>query len=784
MSRQLKKQIPWNLCLLWGGWITVFLVFSAMILADAGFFFPPFSIRLKLVLLSAAGLCSLGWLAFISRRIYSFSSEMTRSGQQIKEQNLKLIKKSIELSDVMRKFEDKNYDLELSGARLARTLETLREQERDRRIIFDNSPLGIIRFDTSGSIVDFNDKFVDLMGSTRERLKGFNTLTRSTPEMQAAFKPALEGKVSVFEGPYTSVTGNKTAFFRVVFNPVKPGQSPTQVIATIEDITKRQQAEAQLQQSNVKLERLVKERTGRLIQKIEELKQIEDALRKSEEKYRSILESIEDVYFEADLKGRFVFFNRALPEFLGYSESELYKMNYRTYTDEESRKTLFETFNIVYRTGNASPLIYCHVLRKDGRRLEFSFKISLMKDKQGKATGFQGLARDVTRQRALENRLQHTRKMEAIGSLAGGVAHDFNNILGAVIGYTHLVKKHKDEPERVQSYAQQILTAGERATGLVRQILLFSRETKAQKIPSDLGLVAREVLKLLRASIPSTIDIRSSIRDSLHSVMADQTQIHQVLMNLCSNASHAMASRGGQLEIMLENIAITAKNVDHYFELDLGNYVHLSVSDTGCGMNRETLKKIFDPYFTTKKAGEGTGLGLATVHGIVKDHGGVILVDSRVDQGTVCDIYLPAIDQKIEPVEKPVEIPAGKEKILFVDDEAYLTEVGREMLQDFGYRVDTFTSPKKALKAFKKAPKSYDMVITDYTMPEMTGEKMADLIFEINPRLPVILCTGLTLGIKVDRGRGIKAVLMKPLDMGKLLKTVRETLDLALTDQY
>lgn len=664
------------------------------------------------------------------------------------------------------------------GSPDARSVKTVNHShDPDRRIMFDNSPLGIIRFDPDGSIIDFNRKFVEQMGSTRESLVGFNTATRSSPQMQAAIKKALNGEESIFEGEYTSITGNKTSHFRVVFNPVNPGVSPTQVIATVEDITKRVRAETQLQQSHDKLERLVRQRTSTLIRKIEALKQTEDALRKSEEKYRSILDSIEDVYFEADLKGRLVFFNRASMEFLGYPESALYGMSYRAFTDPYNQKKLRDTFTAVYETGTASPLIDCTLIRKDKRAVSVSFKAALIRDKQGNPSGFQGLARDVTRQRVMENRLQHSQKMEAIGSLAGGVAHDFNNILGAIMGYAHLIKKHRTDPDRVLSYTDQILKAGDRSAGLVKQILLFSRETKAKKEPSDLGQVVREALTLLRATIPATIQIEHRITEAPFIVMADETQIHQVLMNLCANASHAMQKEGGTLEICLENLPVSLENKDQFFDLSAGKYLHLRVSDTGCGMDPETVKRIFEPYFTTKAAGEGTGLGLATVHGIVKEHDGVILIQSQINRGTVCDIYLPAVERAVAAPEEFGGFQTGSERILFVDDEAYLTDVGKEMLEDFGYRVDAFTRPVDALEQFKTDTGRYDLVITDYTMPAMTGEQLARQIRELNPLTPVIMCTGITPDMIITRKSGIKEVLMKPLDMEKLLRTIRSVLD-------
>ncbi len=712
----------------------------------------------------------------IAVQLFLIIADREKTQAVLKGQNIKIIRKSIELSDVMRQFEDKNYDLEISRKELNETLRTVKEREKDQRIIFENSPLGIIRLDPRGQIQYCNDKFAQLMGSSQNDLVGVLTAKTNTSKMQEAIDRAVNGEHAIFEGPFFPGNDTPSLDLRVVFNPVNPGVSPSEVIATIEDITQRVKAQQQLKQSHMELENLVGERTRELTREIEERKSAHEALAKSEEKYRSILESIEDSYFELDIKGNFTFFNNALMDLLGYSAIELTGLNYRVYTVPEDIDVLHKAFRQVYKTGQTTQLTYCHLRTKEGEIKSIGIIASLMRNKNGEPTGFQGLARDVTRQKMMESKLQQKQKMEAIGNLAGGVAHDFNNILSGIIGYTQLIKKHSSKESKIQPYVNQVIKASERATGLVKQILLFSRKTESEKIPSDIVLIAKEALKLLRASIPTTIDIQHDFNDDLDPVLADPTRIHQVFMNLCSNAAYAMKQDGGCLELILSETVVEEGGND-IGELACGRYVKISVCDTGKGMDRKTLEQIFDPYFTTKQVGEGTGLGLATVHGIIKAHDGVIRVESQPGKGTKFHIYLPAIAHKMEKAEQVVEVEKGTESILFVDDEVYLAEVGKEMLEDYGYSVVSKTSSKEAFAAFEQAPDSFDLVITDYTMPEMTGAQLASRIREINPDIPIVMCTGISLDPEVLGDAQFTKILMKPLDMDGLLVAVRSVLD-------
>jgi CheY-like chemotaxis protein len=379
----------------------------------------------------------------------------------------------------------------------------------------------------------------------------------------------------------------------------------------------------------------------------------------------------------------------------------------------------------------------------------------------------------------LETQLHQAHKMEAIGTLAGGIAHDFNNVLYSIIGYTELTMDDVPEGSLAQKNLKEVLKGAMRAKDMVRQILAFSRKDDIQKKPVKIQPVVKEALKLLRSSIPATIEIRQSIDEDCGPVLAASTQIHQVVMNLATNAYQAMREKGGLLELTLmeEEIGSDDSGPDLY----PGTYLKLSVSDTGHGMNSVVMKKIFDPYFSTKGPGEGTGMGLAVVHGIVKSHGGDITVFSKLGEGTTFHVYLPLIKTRlVEPkTVPPGPAPTGTEHILFVDDEEPIVRMMQQILERLGYHVTSRTSSVEALEAFKAKPDEYDLVITDMTMPNMTGIELASGLKEIRSDIPIIMCTGFSETIDEDKAKnmGILAYIMKPFLIDEIAKTIRKVFD-------
>jgi len=381
---------------------------------------------------------------------------------------------------------------------------------------------------------------------------------------------------------------------------------------------------------------------------ITERLRVEKALKLSNEKYQNILDNIEEAYFEVDLSGRFTFFNQMVGKTLGCSDEELMGMSYRTYVDKANAKKVFEVFHEVFVTKKPIKAFDWELKKKDGSVMSVEASVSLLKDAKGEPMGFQGIVRDITERKHAERerdryelRLAQAQKMEAIGTLAGGIAHDFNNMLSAILGYGELVKSETPLESRAHSYCDQVLNAALRARELVQQILSFGRMYKAQREPVQVHLIINEALKLLGATIPTSIEIRSSIEKVSTEVFADPTEIHQIIMNLCTNAYQAMEEAGGILSIELTRMTLDELTRKSFTDLGSGPYLRLRVRDTGCGMDEHVRKHIFDPFFTTKAPGKGTGLGLATVHRIVKDLKGELSLESEPGKGTTFTIYLP-----------------------------------------------------------------------------------------------------------------------------------------------
>jgi len=467
--------------------------------------------------------------------------------------------------------------------------------------------------------------------------------------------------------------------------------------------------------------------------------------------------------------------NPAFEEISGYSQEEVLGKNMNIVKSGKHDNAFYKELWDTIKEGRKWNGRFINK-KKDGSLYEEESSISPVRDGAGNITNYVVVKRDITDQIKLEEQIRQVQKMEAIGTLAGGIAHDFNNILGGIMGYTELAYYDMSEDSPVRYDLEQVLKAAGRAKELIRQILTFTRNSENKKSILNIGPVVKEVIKLLRATIPSTIEIRQNLCDGGASVFADATQIHQVLMNLCANAFHSMKAKGGILKIGLETVEIMPQLSS---ELPPGYYVLLTVSDTGHGMSREVMDRIFEPYFTTKKKDEGTGMGLAVVHGIVKDHGGGIKVFSEEGRGTTFSIYLPEVKGYIEENIIPEEeFVSGNETILFVDDEKNLVEIGGVLLKKLGYNVLTTSDSIEALKIIYSEPDKFDLVITDQLMPGITGIQLAAEISKIRPELPVILCTGFPNIVNEPgfRDKGIKEIIIKPFFSKNISKTIRKVL--------
>jgi PAS domain S-box-containing protein len=382
-------------------------------------------------------------------------------------------------------------------------------------------------------------------------------------------------------------------------------------------------------------------------------------------------------------------------------------------------------------------------------------------------------------QQRLQTQLRQAQKMEALGTLAGGIAHDFNNILSAVLGYSELgLQDLNDATHPLFAKLTAINHAGHRAKRLVDQILAFSRRQEQLQVPVKVAPIVKEVLKLLQSSLPASIRVESTIADD-RSVMGDPTQIHQIIMNLCTNAYHAMPDAGGLLSLRLEPVCVDSANDCGMEDLPAGPYLRIAVADSGTGIDPAIIERIFDPYFTTKEKGKGTGLGLAVVHGIVKQYGGGISVDSRLGQGTTISVLLPVCVPKTnESGHPPVSMPRGHEHVLLVDDEKDLVDIVGSMLERLGYRVTACTGSLEALALFKQDPRGFDIVVSDFNMPGLTGDLLAQQILSIRGDIPVIICTGFSRTFDQERATaiGVRRILLKPLTMETVAHGLREVL--------
>ncbi len=520
------------------------------------------------------------------------------------------------------------------------------------------------------------------------------------------------------------------------------------------------------------LERAVEERTREL--------------RASEEQYKTLFESIRDVIVVADLDRNIISANRAFTEVFGYHLDEVLGRKTRMlYADKDQFDTLGG--KLEKKGGERQLLLTIDYLKKSGDSFPGETRIFDFKDTEGKTVGFMGIIRDISeRVRAeeerarLEAQLFQARKMEAIGTLSGGIAHDFNNILAIIIGNAEMAQDDLPAWSPVRPFVAEVVKAGLRARDVVRQLLTFSRKSQEKKKPLNLAPIVREALKLMRSTLPSTIDIRGSVPDGLPTVEADATQIHQILINLCGNAADAMADDGGTMEVRLEPVVLGSGATAFDADLPPGDYIRLTVADTGQGISPEDGERIFEPYFTTKPVDKGTGMGLAVVHGIVKGHGGGIRMRRRKDRGAAFDVFLPARETPAEPDAPPGgSPPGGTERILFIDDEEAIVDMNRQWLEKLGYRVEIRTDPAAALALFRSDPDGFDLVVTDMTMPKMTGDRLARELLSIRPDLPVILCTGYSEKIseKTAAALGIRKYAEKPVDARDMAVFIREVLD-------
>jgi len=626
----------------------------------------------------------------------------------------------------------------------------LREREQRLSSIVDTAVDAIVTVDSIGRIVAWNHAAETIYGYTADEMIGqpANILLperfreRDVAGMQAAFAArSIEPFNKNVQGWSRRKDGSE--FPTEVSQAMWQAGSDFFMTAIVRDISERKQAEA---------ERLL---------------------------LSTAIEQADETVVIMDAEGTALYVNPAVERATGRKPQAAIGVNQFANAPPTYDKDFFNA--ILQGLHNGKPwrgVLTYHKI--DGTKAMLDQTVSPIFDSSGKLINILSISRDVTREHNLEAQLMQAQKMEAIGTLAGGIAHDFNNILAAILGYTEMavLKLPADSP--AADNLQQVLVACDRARTLVKQILLFSRKGEQELKPLQIGLLVKEAVKLLRASIPTTIDMHHKISDEHAIINADPTQIHQLLINLCTNAAHAMEESGGLLDIRLDSLILQPEDVARYEYIHAGPYVRLIVSDTGSGIDPLHMGRIFEPFFTTKELGRGTGMGLAVVHGIVKSHQGAIDVESQLGKGTTFRIFLPRIVSKPEPVqEKHENLPMGTETILYVEDEAPLMDLGNTMLSSLGYSVICTQSSLQALDLFRSNPEKFNCIITDMTMPHMTGYELAKNVMQIRDNIPVILCTGYSEKVSKEQAMalGIKAFLMKPLMRQELGEVVRKVLD-------
>ena len=627
---------------------------------------------------------------------------------------------------------------------------TMRDSEARFRQLFESAPLPIAYYKYDGVAVRFNRRFSDELGYTAEDVPTLghwqvlahpdkNERLEAVTRWTAAAQRAIESNTSIGPEEFRITCKNgevRTYLFSGSF--LVDG-----VLVAFIDISDRKKMEAALQEQT--------------------------------ELFRQMAENIDEVFWMTGAEHTILYVSPAYERIWGQSCGSLYA-NPNSWVDAihpEDRQRILASA-AARQAGEGYAETY-RVLHQSGEQRWVHVRVFPVRDSLGKIYRFVGVAADITEHRKLEEQFRHAQKMEALGTLAGGVAHDFNNILGAITGYAELAKMDSTLPA-VQGCHDEILKACERAGALVRQILAFSRQQEQQRKALQLWRVIDEATRLLRAVLPTTIEFKIELDKLAPTVFADPTQMHQVVMNLCTNAVHAMTGKNGCLRVKIASFQADDAFARMHPGGRVGRYARLSVSDNGHGINQEIIARIFEPFFTTKAPGEGTGLGLAVVHGIVKNHEGIITVESRLGEGTTFNVYFPEFSDCALDASLTSALPVlGRgQRILVIDDEDPLVQMTAKILTKLGYTPEVETNPLAALGRLRAAPGKYDLVLTDLTMPHMTGLELATCLLEVKPPIPVVMMTGFFANLAEDRLRaaGIKEVLLKPVTLNVLSEAI------------
>ncbi len=641
--------------------------------------------------------------------------------------------------------------LEDMGNEIKLRMSELRKAEKNYRSIFENATEGIFQSTLDGKVINANPAFAKILGyrNPDELISSVYDIRHqhyAHPDKRDEYLKILK-KDKVIKSYEVQFKKKDNSIIWVSLNAISINDSLGDIHhieGLAQDITEKKKAETELQRLSTAVEQVAENITI------------------------------------TDTKGKIKYVNPAFEKSIGYNLKEVYNFNHRFFGADETEKTVYdEVLSSVEKdhvwTGRLTNR------KKNNAVIIEDAIISPIKSPLGRFMGYVSINRDVTLKAKFENQLRQSQKMEAVGTLAGGIAHDFNNILGVIIGCSELARSSISQNHIAVKDIDQVLTASLRAKSLVSQILAFSRQEEDTKIPLSLSPFIKEVVNFLKATLPKIIEIKVNLHTKSGIILADPIQMQQILMNLCTNSSQAIGRNRGVINVTLSNMEYQ-KGDDLQPEIKPGSYVLLEIKDTGCGIPEEIIHKIFDPFFTTKSIGEGTGLGLSVVHGIVKKHEGTVTVKSSPVAGTNFCIILPRLehaDIKIN-VEPSLELPQGHERIMLVDDETALLDILERILNNLGYDVHAYSSSLKAMEAFKQKPDYFDLIVTDQLMPNMTGTDLISKIQKLNHDIPIILFTGIhekKFDQKGYKNVKLNRILVKPLQNADLVFAIRKELD-------
>jgi PAS domain S-box-containing protein len=625
-------------------------------------------------------------------------------------------------------------------------------EARFRRLVDSNAQC-VLFWNHRGEITDANDAFLTLTGHTRGDLEAgrVNWQAMTPPEyahldQRALREIATNGTCSTYEKEWIRKDGSRVP---ILLGSASFDDNPGEGVCFALDITARIKTEA--------------------------------ALRQSEKRFKALFEQAAVGVAQVSVStGKHVQVNQRFCEIVGRRPEELLQLLAADISHPLENERCQQLLAQVNSGAIREYTVEKRYVRPDASEVWAGLTVSAMWAPEDAPDYVMAVVQDITTRRHLEDSFRHTQKMEAMGTLAGGIAHDFNNILASISGYTYLAQTILDGNPEVRDHLDAVLQASERASALVKQILAFSRQEKLERAPVQLGPILKETLKLLRATIPVTTEFVTTLGVDAPTVLADGNQIHQIMMNLGTNAWHALSADAGRIEFRLERWEVDAIQVVRQPRLRPGTYARVSVSDNGCGMDPATLRRIFEPFFTTKPPGKGTGLGLSAVHGIMEAHDGLVTVESQPGIGTVFHLYFP--EHASEAAGVAVELaplPRGRgERILLVDDEELLAQLGRKTLSMLGYEAEVATQPLAALEMVRADPSRFALVITDQTMPGLTGLDFARQLLQIRPGLPILLMTGFSLMVTEEKVRaaGIRQLLYKPANVRALATAIHSTL--------